>query len=443
MTAAPRRAEGIRRASLVGIIGLALAGCAAVDPAPRFAELGELVRPATGAPLEWERTSAEAAEARSLADALLQDGLTRSEAIRIALLGNPALQATFEEIGIAEADRVQAGLLTNPSFSLVLAFPLNLGDASATLLGMLSDLWTKPVEEAIAEHALDASLRRVAAKVVGTAAAAAGAYDSLLYWSERVAIERERLALRREQRAAEPTRALHDAEDEVLDQELVLAAAEKDLANARIELEETLGLASDASALSLVDSLEAPPPGDWTAETVVPFAMENRFDVAAAAFAVEGAEQALELERRRVYGEVAVGPSYEGGFGSFDGGGPVVGVDLPIFDQNQAGIARAEFQLRRRRRLLEAARLQARGEVLTALAESEFRRKQAEVHAKRAALSGRLAAEARSSAGGGDRSPPALREKRLTARRSSLDSIAALRRAETDLQRALWGASSD
>ena len=45
---------------------------------------------------------------------LLAKPLTVDAAVQIALLNNPGLQATLEELGIAQADLVQAGLLSNP-----------------------------------------------------------------------------------------------------------------------------------------------------------------------------------------------------------------------------------------------------------------------------------------------------------------------------------------
>lgn len=197
-----------------------------------------------------------------------------------------------------------------------------------------------------------------------------------------------------------------------------------------------LGLGEGESLPPLVDAFGEPPRSNWSSEEILPFAMRSRFDVAAAAAAVEGAEGGLEQERWRVYGEVAIGPAYEGGFGDFDGGGPVIGMELPIFDQNQARIARAEFQLRRQRRLLEDLRLRARGDVLAALAEVEFRRRQATALAARLAGAGAKFAARRTR-------ESLSSEELLEIRRQALDSIAELRRAETDLQIAVWGARAD
>jgi len=44
--------------------------------------------------------------------------------VQIALLNNKDLQATYEDLSIAQADLVQAGLLQNPVFGASLALPV-------------------------------------------------------------------------------------------------------------------------------------------------------------------------------------------------------------------------------------------------------------------------------------------------------------------------------
>ena len=49
---------------------------------------------------------------------LLQRPLSVDDAVQIALLNNGALQGSFQELGISEADLVQSGRLPNPRFTL-------------------------------------------------------------------------------------------------------------------------------------------------------------------------------------------------------------------------------------------------------------------------------------------------------------------------------------
>ena len=50
----------------------------------------------------------------------------------------------------------------------------------------------------------------------------------------------------------------------------------------------------------------------------------------------------LAIERTQLFSRVNVGPGYEGDLrsGSENSGGPVISLELPIFDQNQAQIAK-------------------------------------------------------------------------------------------------------
>ena len=60
-------------------------------------------------PVHWNRGTSEGAEAQQRVRELLKAPLTLDAAVQVALLNNAKVQATFEELGIAQADLVQAG----------------------------------------------------------------------------------------------------------------------------------------------------------------------------------------------------------------------------------------------------------------------------------------------------------------------------------------------
>src|SRR5262249_33922955 len=62
-----------------------------------------------GKDIVWQRTETDAARARDDTQRLLAKELSAADAVQIALLSNPGLQASYAELGIAEADLVQAG----------------------------------------------------------------------------------------------------------------------------------------------------------------------------------------------------------------------------------------------------------------------------------------------------------------------------------------------
>src|SRR5262245_13578904 len=59
------------------------------------------------------------------------DGLTEDEAVAIALWNNPALQAELTALGLARADLIQAGQLTNPLLTLMFPFSTCILDSVA------------------------------------------------------------------------------------------------------------------------------------------------------------------------------------------------------------------------------------------------------------------------------------------------------------------------
>src|SRR6266496_6459990 len=88
-------------------------GCAHVDSNPAFRELANTVHLRTGKRLQWNRGNAEDVQAQAAVASLLKRPLTADSAVQVALLNNHNLQATYEELGIAQADLVEAGLLKN------------------------------------------------------------------------------------------------------------------------------------------------------------------------------------------------------------------------------------------------------------------------------------------------------------------------------------------
>ena len=104
---------------LVGAIFLLsfLSGCASVSAKGEFQDVQSVVESRTGLRTHWNQGTSEDEWVQETVKAMLNEKLSVDEAVQIALLNNPTLQAEYEELGIAQADLVQAGLLSNPLFS--------------------------------------------------------------------------------------------------------------------------------------------------------------------------------------------------------------------------------------------------------------------------------------------------------------------------------------
>src|SRR5690606_930806 len=150
---------------------LLFGGCATFSPDGGF----DAVRTATGERgLEqqphWIRNDEERSRARAAVGKLLEAPLGADAAVQIALLNNRGLQASYAELGIAEADLVQAGRLRNPGFSFV---RLRRGDEleiERTFLLDVLGLVTMPIRTDLERRRLRQTQARVAAEILRMAA---------------------------------------------------------------------------------------------------------------------------------------------------------------------------------------------------------------------------------------------------------------------------------
>ena len=102
-----------RKTIAAAIATLFLTGCATFSQDGGFGEVQKLA----GTELKWQRNADDAASVQAEVKRRLAQPLTADDAVQIALLNNPGLQASYAELGIAEADLVQAGRIGNPRYS--------------------------------------------------------------------------------------------------------------------------------------------------------------------------------------------------------------------------------------------------------------------------------------------------------------------------------------
>src|SRR5688572_28810455 len=95
-----------------------LSGCVSFTKDAGFDSVKTAVSERAGVAPRWTRNAGDAGEVRdTVRRSVSAAALTADIAVQIALMNNPGLQATYAELGIAEADLVQAGRMRNPGFS--------------------------------------------------------------------------------------------------------------------------------------------------------------------------------------------------------------------------------------------------------------------------------------------------------------------------------------
>jgi cobalt-zinc-cadmium efflux system outer membrane protein len=348
----------VTRIALVAL-ALGLSACASTSPAPAFSETAALVKARVGRPVFWDQgTAADGAVARGV-QALLARPLTADASVQVALLRNRTLQATYEELSVAQADLVQAGLLGNPVFSASVALPvagvadrgfgLAIGDDFVGLL-------TLAARKRVAESELQAAEARVADAVVRTTLDVESAFFRLVAAGQVLVMRRTvldgseaALEVARGQREAGNIGELDLANHELLVEQVRtdVVRSEADAASAREALTRLMGLWGPEAAYRVVDRLPELPAGELSGDRVEGRAVEQRLDLREAHAEAQALSHALAMTKNyRWLGAATAGVGFEKSPEGFSVVVPTAGVELPIFDAKQAAVARLEGRLR-------------------------------------------------------------------------------------------------
>jgi cobalt-zinc-cadmium efflux system outer membrane protein len=363
--------------SLTGATAAFLAGCTSPDPTAAIQDVEKTVAARTGSTLRWSQNDEESKEVREAIDALLQTNLTAEAAIQIALWNNPALRAELEEIGISQAEVAQAGLLRNPQFGASWRFPdrpPSAANMEYSVVGNFLDILMLPVRKKVAAFAVDQAKLRVAHEVLTLAAEVQEAFYTLQ--AHQQLLRRLKLILEVNEASAEFSKRLHLAGNitdlEYANQQAVYAQSRASVARARTDIRvarqrmnRLLGLWGKTTDWKVDDQLPEVPAQELPLENLEQLAIRQRLDLGASLkrMNLAGAELSLKRKLRFVPAEVSLGVSSERGTDGQWVTGPRLELELPIFDQRHASIARMTAEYRQAQRRVEALAINIRSEV--------------------------------------------------------------------------------
>jgi len=343
--------------------------------------------------VRWNTHSELDREAEASAAKLLERPLDAESAVQVALLKNAILQATFEDVGIAQADLVQAGLLSNPILNVNIRFPTR--GPSKTYLDFAAaenflDVFLIPAKEKIAAGQLEAAKARVANEVLDLAARTKSAFYS--YQAAQQRIELMQSVVDATAASFEVAKQLREAGNI---SELQYLAEQAPAGRARVELETAKSDAAEMrerlSSLMGLSGVE----GDWTVAGRLPdlpgedghfdqlefVALRRRMDLAAARQELAVQERVLGLtEQTRFVSSLELGAEAER---ETDGQwriGPSLSVPVPLFDQGQGTVARAQAVYRQSRDRYIAMAVDVRSQVRAAQAKMRGARSAARLY---------------------------------------------------------------
>ena len=132
------------------IAALALAGCKMLPPDGGMGAVQAFGGDAIGRNVMAIRSDEEAVAARTIVDKLLARPLSADDTVQIALLNNRELQAAYNQLGISEAQMVQASLPPNPTFTIERIAGAGSVEIEARAIGSILALLTLPARAQIA-----------------------------------------------------------------------------------------------------------------------------------------------------------------------------------------------------------------------------------------------------------------------------------------------------
>ncbi len=344
------------------------------DPPSRPVE--RAVKERTGLAVRWQEDAAAREAALADVRGLLKKPLTVNRAVQIALLNNRDLLATFEDVGVSAADLREAGMWKNPSFDLSVRFPDRPPSGSnweeAVAFDLL-DLLMIPLRKRVAADQLAAVQLRVADETVRLVAEVKAAIyglqgDGALLAHRRTIAEIQNVAVDLSQRQHEAGNitdlALAQQQAAYNAARLELAMAENDQREHREKVNRLLSLWGGDTGWKIAGGLPPLPESDVPLRGLESLAVAQRLDLGAAHLELAGVVRALGLTKSyRYIGALEFGIDTERDTDRSNLTGPTLRLELPLFNQGQARIAKGQAELRRAERKLESLAIGIRSEV--------------------------------------------------------------------------------
>jgi outer membrane protein TolC len=342
------------RLTLVALATATLAGCASFSQDGGMGKVSDLTKERTGQTVQWQRSQADSDAANARSKKLVASPLTPDAAAELALLNNRGLQASLAELGISEADLVQAGRPKNPMLSFGrIAGPGVLEVDRSVMFGVL-DLLTIPAATGVARQRFEQAQLKAAVDAVNLASRVRQTYfeavaaQQLIQYFQQVKDAADASAdLARRMVAAGNFSKLDQMREQAFyaDATSQLARAQQQATAQREQLTRLMGLAGDQANFQLPDRLPELPKAVIEPANAQQTAMDKRLDVRMAKRDVDATARFLGLTNAtRFVNALDVGYQNKSQTGTPNEQGFEVQVEVPLFDFGGARTARAKAQ---------------------------------------------------------------------------------------------------
>jgi outer membrane protein, heavy metal efflux system len=382
-----------RLVSFTLALAFALSPGFARDKDEPFQSMRELVQRRTGKTVRWEEDQAAREANLQQIRGLLKKPLSAGAAVQIALFNNRSLQATFEQIGLSAADLREAGTFPNPTFNLSARFPdkpPSGTDIEYSAAINFMNILMIPLKRRVARDELESTILHVADETLELISRVKSAFYTLQ--ASQQLLKRFKLIADTNAAALDLSQRQHQAgniTDLALAQQqaaysrshLDIAAAEADIRQNREKLNRLLGLWGADTEWEIAGDLPDVPASDIPIKGLERLAITQRLDLQAEFHQVQSLAKALGLTKGfRLLGALDFGIDSQRGSDSQTITGPTFAIELPIFNQGQARIARSEAALRQAQERLDALAVDIRSQVRELWAELASKRRVARLY---------------------------------------------------------------
>jgi cobalt-zinc-cadmium efflux system outer membrane protein len=350
----------LRKAGGMALLLLSGTGCASVSLSAGFPEVSAAVSERSAMTIAWNSGTELDKEAEDSVRALLRRKLTADDAVQIAVLNNRDLQAMYTDLGLAQADLVQAGLFKNPVLDAALLFPLSGGarpDFQLSVVVSLLDALYVPLRKRVAAARFEEAKLRVTGAVLDFAAQVRTAF--YMHQANEQMLELRQTIAQALGASLEVSRRLHAAGN-ISDLDLardraqaeaskvMLRVTEVDARQSREHLNGLMGVWGEATTWDIdgrMPDVSSDPEPVEDAERV---ALARSLDLSQARQRIVTAGQQLGFDRATaLIPDLDLGALTEKEVAEHWHVGASVTIPLPLFDQGQARVARAAAELRR------------------------------------------------------------------------------------------------
>jgi len=345
-------ARGVLRLLTAGAATVVLAGCASFSPDGGFATVAQTTQQRLAKEVRWARSDSDRQLIAQRVEELLAQPLAMDDAVQLALLNNRGLQAAFFELGIGEADLVQAGRLANPGFSFGRKTKGEEIEIERGLHFNLARLLAMPLLQEVESRRFAQTQGMVAMNVLSLAAEtrkawvqAVAAQESVRYAAQVMRAAEASAELARRMAQAGNFNRLQQSREQSFYAEaaLGLARAQQAQQAKRERLTRLMGLWGAQTAFRLPERLPDLPAQARELPEIERIAIEQRLDVQGARLAAEQTASNLGLtSSTRFINVLELGFSYNTSNEGWTERGWEVAFELPLFDWGTARVAKAE-----------------------------------------------------------------------------------------------------